>query len=364
MDNSKAAKSGVVFWLLLVVAGLMVGAGIALLARPLPAKYGWLSAPWVGPALAGCGLVGLVAALAGLLRRPARRRPQPKETPVPESLPRKPIKSDEILTPVKAMNAQEVATFLLQELERCLELLRHTASSDDLDRLGEAITRLREWGAQLSLEREKLEVAARKTKQLIKVRMETTQLHREQLHRSGHDLEIAEQTVSTLPPRLEKDQLEETLDRCAKRLAHVARQFRERPQIRDGLTGVAQSIGTFLGLRKRTVDPTDPALAATLKLPDLTALETLIAQLGQLRTTHGQSPLDPGQLETQKTYVRNLLAALGPSEGLQGYATLNELTLALQTAADALERADLDEAHTQLERALDTLLESDILKEE
>jgi hypothetical protein len=342
MNNSKPAKSGVVFWLLLVVAGLMVGAGIALLARPLPAKYGWMSHAWVGPALAGCGLFGLVAALAGLLRRPARRRPEPKETPVPASLPRKPITSDEILTPIKSMNAREVATFLLQELERCLELLRHTADSDDLDRVGEAITQLREWGAKLSLERERLEVSARKTKQLIKIRLETTQLHREQLHRGGHDLEVAEQTVSTLPPRLGKSELEETLDRCAKRLAHVARQFRERPQIRDGLTGLAQSIGTFLGLRKRTVDPTDPAMAATLKLPDLTALEKLLAQIGELKAKHAQHPPDPAQLETQKTYVRNLLNALAPSDGLEGHTTLNDLTTALQASADALERADLD----------------------
>ena len=73
---------------------------------------------------------------------------------------------------------------------------------------------------------------------------------------------------------------------------------------------------------------------------------------------------DPGKLEMQKTYLKNLMGAVGPTTAGEGSGTLTEMSQALSATLAALQAANLTDARKHLEAAIVTMTESDLFKED
>ena len=301
-----------------------------------------------GRAMAGAGVGAGAGAGAGA---PAASRSH-SETSLDEPMP-------------EELQARDVCSFILHEMDRVLEMLKRARGADDIASLESPTQELELWASELSVKKAKLKLSGRKVKQLWEVKDTLAALEREWIVRTGGDPLQDGTRAWRLGESRSETEREDHLNRCSERVALVARQFEEHPEFRNTLTSVARSIRVYLGRpqQKRKKSSGEEAFAATLRLPDLPTLERMIQELKDLEESRQDEGFEGRSEQAIKTYkleLKKLLASTGSPESVAAWPKLKELSAGLKGAAHSLESGKFDEARRQLDSVLKVVRESPV----
>lgn len=376
-SNSDYGKA--LYWVFMMLGGVVTGAGFAITLR------------W---GLQGIGIGAVIAALTGLgfltagvwmlflredpvqgssagpqldIRPPGAKAVEETALEVSPAQDKEPgvetgFPGD---APPAEMDAIMLCSFLVHELDRVLELLKRSRGREDIDALQEPVAELEIHASELALKKDELKVGTRRIKELWKVKNSLAVLERKWILRTGGDLH--RDVMEGWNPKvcLSAQEMEDCFTRCSERLAHVSRQFNEQPEFRDALVATARSIRIYMGrpVERDGRSSGEEAFAATLRLPDLSTLEKMIYELGELEKGRNEDGFDNRSeraAEEHGPVLRKLMAVAGSPESLAAWPELKELSMGLQNACDSLETGKLDNAIKHLDGVIRLVRDSPV----
>ncbi len=324
-------------WLLLIAGALLAGAGLPMLVKPPFSGAVWGAGFMVG--------LGILAGVAGLWR--LMRAPVEADTEQGAEARQK-----------MELGASEVSALVLHVLEQSLDMLRLASSSAELDEIEKVVLAVQTVASRLGAERDALKVTGAQAREALGVGRRLAAIHRKLLEDMGRDPADAGPTLTPTFLRMELKTQVRRLEACSSGLAHLSRQFEDRPQLREGLTSAAQSVRMYLkasGARLGSSQE-EMALAPTVRLPDLPLLEKVRAELAEIERG-GSFPPREGRERVESARIR--LEKLADAAMPMGTQTVQPIVQAVSTnlrqAAQSLERGEVGEAARQVDEVLKTV---------
>ncbi len=377
--KSKSEHGKNLYWVFMVLGGLAVGTGVAITLR--------LGFQGIGIGAFAAALMGLGFLAVGVwmlfLRDdivsrntvPGTRRVSPpgqqgvEETSLEvamtlgEGPPAETPHPDD--DPPAEMDAPMICSFLVHELDRVFELLKRSRGREDINVLMEHVAELEIWASELALKKDELKYGTRGIKRLWNVKNSLSELERKWILRTGGDLRNDVKPGWSPKACSSLQKMEELFKSCSERLAYVSRQFNEHPEFRDALVAFARSIRIYLGrpLDRDGRSSGEEAFAATLRLPDLSTLEKMVYELGELEKSGNLQDFDNRSTRAAEEHgpvLKKLMAVAGSPESLAAWPELKELSMGLQNAHSSLEAGKLATAIKHLDEVIKLVRDSPV----
>lgn len=358
ISTHETAPSSVWLWTALVIGGVFLGGALALAWRRPFAAALWVA---LGGAVIGVG--GLVLGIRGLLRAVAP--PAPTNTPRAADVKATAsgdahLRDRETEQPVRTLNGARLSVFVLQELDRSLSMLRQTSAPADLETLTDLLQEMESWAGRLAVEKARLQLNARETRQVFGLRTRLVELEKALARRSGGDPAAVDRKLQRTTLEITAQEREALCEECAGRVSHVARQFQEHPALRESLTAVARSVRVFLGRPVRTKSSGEVAFAATVRMPDLPTLEKMIQELKDLEEQSDSRSTQHAadDLAVHKLRLKKLVASTGATDEVGQWPHLKVMSSGLRAAVSSLDSGEVKAARQHLNEVLDAVRQS------
>ncbi|MCD6497796.1 MAG: hypothetical protein J7M25_05750 [Deltaproteobacteria bacterium] len=341
------------YWLLLIMSGLATGAGLALFfRRPFPGSL------YAAVALVSVGLVGLVMMFWKLF---IKRGAGGGDSAKPASSPDSNWGGASVTGRGTRLKARQVSALLVHSLETCLDLLRLVSEPEDLADFGPILGELQSSAVDLVASNGSDRSVTTRTRRAADVQERLVELHKKLIERMGGDISEVRTavTVDALETSIE-DQVQ-VLERCSSRLTHATTQFDESPEIRAGLTTVAQSLERFLRGQGHDIriSSDELALAPTMRLPDLGLIERVLHELEELESHYpDEGPARQEAIAPARLKLKRLAdAATSVDDAGRVHAKVSVLTEHIDAALGSLDEGRIDVASRHLNDLLKSVRE-------
>ncbi len=330
-----------VYWFLLILCGLMGGAGLTLALRP---PFG--GAVWVAALLGLLGLLGAVFSFRRLFREPAEEVPQGDQ----------PAFSPGRFGTGPVLTTEQGAGLVLLLLERTLGLLRVAGDGESLDAIARFVEGIEEASAELGVAEGRDRLTSQVSRRFLELARRFGEVQRTVFTKAGREPDESSGRITLQETRLSQEDFGAKLADCSRQVSRLAGQFEGRPRLREGLMTTAQSLAAYFrsrGGRLSSSVEEEIALAPTVRMPDLPTIERVYRELKELEEAAGQA--EPERVQETAGRLSALLEAARPLGRQSQPRELAEVSESLTAAAAALEARQFRQAAEALSRVLEVV---------
>ncbi len=332
-----------VYWFLLILCGLMGGAGLTLALRP-PFE----GAVW---AAAGLGITGLVGAVYSFRKLFAEAPADGSGEEVPAFRPGR-------LGTGPVLSTDQGAGLLLLLLERTLGLLRVASDGESLDAIVQFVADLEEAAAELGVAETSVRLSGQVSRRFLELARRFAEVQRTVFTRAGREPDESAGRITLQEARMPQEDFGAKLADCSRQVSRLAGQFQGRPRLREGLMSTAQSLAAFFrshGGRLSSSIEEEIALAPTVRLPDLPTIERVYQELKDLEEASGRGDPEPERVQETARRLSALVEAARPLGDQSQPRELVQVSESLAAAAAALEARRFRQAAEELSRVLEVV---------